>query len=104
MRTRNLICDLDKFRYAYVELAPKSDTAEMNSKKRYNLALASGDLPEEMLIAKHVPLLVATDEGVHCVINIHTKMSLRHAQMSPARSMPGWESRRRRAPEDKKTF
>jgi len=81
MRTRNLIRDLDKFRYAYVELAPKSGTAEMNSKKHYNLALASGALPEEMLLAQRVPLLVATDESVRWVISTHAKLSLRHAQM-----------------------
>ena len=81
MRARNLVRDLDKFRFAYVELAPKSGPDQTTTKKHYNLALASGELPEEMLIAKRVPLLVATDESVRWVISTHAKLSLRHAQM-----------------------
>jgi hypothetical protein len=89
MRTRNLVRDLDKFRYAYVELAPRSGTGQTTTNKHYNLALSSGDLPEEMLIAKRVPLLVTTDESIRWVISTHAKLSLRHAQML-ASEINGW--------------
>ena len=76
MRKRSLVRNLSKFRYAYVELAYRSNAA-------------SGDLPEDVLQAKRRPLQVATDESVRWIISTHASLSAQHALML-ASEINGW--------------
>ena len=89
MRKRSLIRNLSKFRYAYVELGYRSNSAGENGQKRYKLALASDDLPEDVLQAKRRPFQVATDETVRWIISPHASLSARHALML-ASEINGW--------------
>tara|TARA_R110001606_G_scaffold28573_3_gene90270 strand:+ start:1300 stop:1977 length:678 start_codon:yes stop_codon:yes gene_type:complete len=89
MRKRSLVRNLSKFRYAYVELAYRSNAAGENGAKHYKLALASGDLHEDVLQAKRRPLQVATDESVRWIISTHASLSAQHALML-ASEINGW--------------
>jgi len=89
MRKRSLIRNLSKFRYAYVELAYRSNSAGESGQKRYKLALASDAIPEDVLQATSRPYHATTDESIRWVISTHASLTAQHALML-ASEINGW--------------